>query len=229
MASLGYSWVRTATGFYLQAKPTAAPAQPLTVSADWSSAAYWLALAALGPTDLRLLGLPPLSAHPDRVLLELFQAAGLGVRWSADVLYLAHNGTSLYLPNDLDCSAFPDQAQTLAVYALAVGQEIRLRGLHTLRGKETDRLLALATEINRLAPNTAHADTLQASLFLRPAHFTPLQPVHTWNDHRMALAFSLLSRKKAGLHILAPEIVNKSYPAYWKHLRQLGFSLRFAV
>jgi 3-phosphoshikimate 1-carboxyvinyltransferase len=119
----------------------------------------------------------------------------------------------------------PDLAQTFAVLATAAQGPCRLRGLHTLRIKETDRISALVNELGSLGIVTQiDADTLTVV----PGNITPTRPIRTYHDHRMAMAFAMLASVcPAGIVLEDPGVVVKSYPDYWRHLEQVGFTTRF--
>ena len=122
----------------------------------------------------------------------------------------------------LDLAHAPDIAQTIAVSCAALGLACSLTGLHTLKIKETDRLVALQRELEKFG---AKVHITADSLHLQPpTTLTADVAVATYNDHRMALAFAPLALKTT-LQINDALVVNKSYPSYWEDLKKLGFSV----
>ena len=122
----------------------------------------------------------------------------------------------------MDLSDAPDIAQTIAVSCLGLQIPCDLTGLHTLKIKETDRLVALQNEIKKLGSTVEITDN---SLYLNPP--TALNSkvnIATYNDHRMAMAFAPLALK-TDLYIEDSEVVSKSYPDFWKNLEMLGIEI----
>jgi 3-phosphoshikimate 1-carboxyvinyltransferase len=118
---------------------------------------------------------------------------------------------------DVDASAMPDAAQTLAVVALFAKGPSRLTGLGTLRLKETDRIRATAQGIRRLG---AEAEEGADFLEIRPGTLRGAE-IETYGDHRMAMSFSLAGLRVPGIRILDPQCVAKSFPDFWDELGRL--------
>jgi 3-phosphoshikimate 1-carboxyvinyltransferase len=193
------------------------------VEADWSSASYWYAMAALAEeAELEILGLKHPSLQGDAVIAELFTFFGIkteyiegGVRLTKNKIREEHFG--------FDFSDCPDIAQTLAVVASAMNISALFNGLQTLRIKETDRIEALKTELKQLG---AEVEILSdSSIKITPSQelFHPAS-VSTYDDHRMALSFAALAIKTP-IVIEDPEVVKKSYPAFWNDMKAMGFSI----
>ncbi|MDM9632522.1 3-phosphoshikimate 1-carboxyvinyltransferase [Robiginitalea aurantiaca] len=198
------------------------PAKNCVVESDWSSASYYFSILALSVVGSRL-GLKAYredSLQGDRVLCELFRPLGVESKFEGDTLVLVKNA----LPNtdhlDLDLKEAPDLAQTLAVCCFGLGIGCDLKGLHTLKIKETDRLEALKAELTKLGARIRVTDR---SLHLEGnAEMKAGVSIETYNDHRMAMAFAPLALKK-DLYIEDSEVVSKSYPGFWEDLSKLGF------
>jgi 3-phosphoshikimate 1-carboxyvinyltransferase len=127
-------------------------------------------------------------------------------------------GTEALEGIDVDLLSMPDQAQTLAVVALFARGATTLRGLHTLRVKETDRLSALSSELQKFgAKVTIDGDAL---IIEPPAKLQPAT-VETFDDHRMAMSFAIAGTKIDGVTIKNPECVNKTYPHFFADLEKL--------
>jgi 3-phosphoshikimate 1-carboxyvinyltransferase len=119
---------------------------------------------------------------------------------------------------DVDLSTMPDTAQTLAVVALFANGRTTIRGLGTLRVKETDRLVALQSELTKLGATVVvegDALNIEAPLKLRPAE------IATYDDHRMAMSFALAATKSPRITIKDAQCVAKTYPEYFDDLQKL--------
>ncbi len=198
-------------------------AQRYKIESDWSGASYWYALAALSESsEIELIGLRHESKQGDRAIVEMMSAFGVETTFHPEGLTLRK--TDIALPESLhfDCLETPDLAQTLAVVAAALGVTLTLTGLHTLRVKETDRIAALETELGKFNVKV-HADNDQ--LTIEGGGFKPhRQEIHTYEDHRMAMAFAPLALKMPFLQLEDPEVVVKSYPEFWDHLASVGIA-----
>jgi 3-phosphoshikimate 1-carboxyvinyltransferase len=191
------------------------------IESDWSAASYWYSLAALSEgCDLLLKGLRPGSWQGDSILAQWMEPLGVITAFEAEGARLRKNGHPLPQRLDLDLRSQPDLAQTFAVLAPALGIDLRLTGLHTLRIKETDRLAALQAELGKLgAACETGEDFLETRGPLQPAGI-PL--IETYDDHRMAMAFAPLAFRLPELRIAQAEVVAKSYPQFWRHLAAAG-------
>jgi 3-phosphoshikimate 1-carboxyvinyltransferase len=138
---------------------------------------------------------------------------GAAVRVDADSMTVS--GTTALEGIDVDLSAMPDTAQTLAVIALFAQGPTIIRGLRTLRVKETDRLAALANELSRLG---AKAEIEQDMLRIEPPGRITPAAIETYDDHRMAMSFALAATKVAGIVIKDAQCVGKTYPGYFADL-----------
>ena len=128
------------------------------------------------------------------------------------------------LPNkvSIDLTKHPDIAQTIAVTCFGLGINCDLFGLHTLKIKETDRLLALQNELQKLG---AKVNITENSLHLSPSsEINGNVSIDTYNDHRMAMSFAPLSLINP-IIIRNPEVVSKSYSNFWKDLKSVGFNI----
>jgi 3-phosphoshikimate 1-carboxyvinyltransferase len=118
---------------------------------------------------------------------------------------------------DVDLADMPDTAQTLAVAALFAEGPTTIRGLHTLRVKETDRIAALANELTKLGADIVISND---DLTIQPPEDGKLKPaaIDTYDDHRMAMSFALAGTRIGGVTIKNAECVSKTYPRYFEDL-----------
>jgi 3-phosphoshikimate 1-carboxyvinyltransferase len=185
------------------------------VESDWSGASYWFSLLACADKgELFLEGLKENSLQGDAAIVGIMDNLGVKSEFMNGGIYLkkqAMKGLQTY-----DFTHCPDLAQTVAVTCAIKGQKSVFTGLESLRIKETDRVLALQQE---LAKFNAKLEETEPEIFtLIPSVVMPGEvKIHTYDDHRMAMAFMPLMTKT---HVIIeePEVVNKSYPSFWKHV-----------
>src|SRR5690606_37495701 len=188
------------------------PMQQLVVESDWSSASYYYSIVALCEvgTTITLSSYKQNSLQGDSVLQEIYKEFGVESSFKGhDLLLSKVKDVSKDTVINLDLSNAPDIAQTIAVscFGLSIGCE--LKGLHTLKIKETDRLEALKAELGKLGADISVTDktlSLKATSEIKPE-----VAIDTYDDHRMAMAFAPLALKVPIL-INDAEVVSKSYP-----------------
>lgn len=208
-------------------KPQVYKYAPYTVESDWSAASYWYSIFVLSDLqELRLAGLKQASFQGDNVVAKLMEY--FGVITSFDEKGAILNKIEPSLPDELDFVNYPDLAQTFAVLCTALGHNCMFHGLQTLKIKETDRVVALKTELNKLG-----ADLIEDgnSWRLKPIPRDKFQnhgkvTIDTYNDHRMAMAFAPLATRM-DVEIDSAEVINKSYPGFWQDMKTLGFEIRY--
>ena len=193
------------------------------VESDWSSASYFYSIVALSKdAEIKLSSYKSKSLQGDSILKTIYEKLGVKSIFKEDYLLLKKE--KINFPNfiDLNLSKAPDIAQTIAVTCYGLGIGCNLEGLHTLKIKETDRLVALERELKKLGANIKITEN---SLFISPGNnFSQNCLISTYNDHRMAMSFAPLSLKVA-LKIKDYEVVSKSYPDFWKDLVKLNFNI----
>lgn len=198
-----------------------------TVEADWSAASYWWAMQAIVPQSrISLKGLEPQSLQGDSRIAELMLQMGVTGNWCGRYLDLRSNGgVGCCCSTFADLSGTPDIAQTLVVMLCLMGRPFRITGLRTLRIKETDRLEALRTELRKLGyvVKVEGDDAISWHFETTAAEASP--HICTYHDHRMAMAFAPAAIRFPGLIIDDAQVVSKSYPLFWEHLRQAGFKI----
>jgi len=197
----------------------------ITVESDWSSASYFYSITALCEegTEISLSSFRKDSLQGDSVLKELYKDFGVKTIFKEDSISLVKTKTNQIADVEYDLANTPDLAQTLAVTCFGLGIGCHLTGLHTLKIKETDRLLALKNELSKLG---AKVSVTNKTLTLESSNKINSEvAIDTYNDHRMAMAFTPLALKTA-ITINDAEVVSKSYPDFWKDLEQLGFKIK---
>ena len=205
---------------------TEVKAQTVTVESDWSSASYFYSVIALSDigTEITIASYKEKSLQGDSILSDIYKKLGVYTTFEAEYMTLKKTANcDLNLSIDLDLKNAPDIAQTIAVTAFGLGLECHMIGLHTLKIKETDRLVALKTELENLGAEIAITDQ---SLHLKSsANINSDVKIATYNDHRMAMAFAPLGLKVPIL-IEDADVVSKSYPQFWEDFKAIGFNLK---
>lgn len=191
--------------------------KPMTyaVESDWSSASYYYSLVALSPlgTELYLQQYYSDSLQGDAVIAQWYRDFGVSTTIKDGVVHLKKSATHQIHHFEKNLKATPDIAQTIAVTCLGLGIGCQLSGLHTLKIKETDRLLALQKEMQKLG---AEVVVTEDTLTLQPliGGLKENVTIATYEDHRMAMAFAPLC-VKVPIAFENPWVVEKSYPDFW--------------
>jgi 3-phosphoshikimate 1-carboxyvinyltransferase len=205
-----------------------AAAGTLVVESDWSSASYFYSIVALAEpgTEIKLTSYRPDSLQGDSVLSTIYEDFGVETSFEGNAIALRKIQKEPKPLLSYDLSDAPDLAQTLAVTCFGMGIGCELTGLHTLKIKETDRLLALETELGKLGASLSVSDD-SLTLWTGGDKKNGVA-INTYNDHRMAMAFAPLALKTS-LTINDAGVVSKSYPDFWKDIKSLGFCLKESV
>ena len=189
------------------------PYQPTdyTVEPDASNASYFLAAAAVNEgSRITIRGLGKQSLQGDVGFAGLLRQMGAKVEMSPDSI--AVEGTGALEAINANLADMPDMAQTLAVVALFARGSTTLRGLHTLRVKETDRVAALARELRKLG---ARVKIVRDTMAIAPPKAPRGAAIDTYNDHRMAMSFAVAGTRVRGVTIRDAGCVAKTYPRFF--------------
>lgn len=196
------------------------------VESDWSGASYWYSIVALAEkAKIKLKGLKKDSLQGDSEVVNIMKQLGVNTSYEEDGIVLEKSNHKEKL--SLDFSTCPDLAQTIAVVCAAKGVPCKMIGLQTLRIKETDRIAALQNELAKIGAG------LEETIYDQEWHLTPSSDqtwktknvlFHTYEDHRMAMAFAPLATI-TNIQIEDPKVVEKSYPQYWKDLELAGIKI----
>ena len=194
------------------------------VESDASSASYFIALGAIatsaaGQNGIKILGVGLDSIQGDIRFVEAARAMGADITGGPNWLHIARGAWPLRAI-DLDCNHIPDAAMTLAVMALYANGTTTLRNIASWRVKETDRIAAMATELRKLGAGVEEgADFIRVTPPAQPTDWRAAS-IHTYDDHRVAMCFSLAAFNPAGLpvRIEDPQCVAKTFPDYFEAL-----------
>ncbi|MDB5132592.1 MAG: aroA [Mucilaginibacter sp.] len=194
----------------------------LHIEPDWSAASYWYAIAALADeAELFLPGLTQYSLQGDSVITEIMANFGITSQFKNGGVYLQKEVKPV-LRKIFDLKECPDLAQTIIVVCAALGHEATFTGLETLKIKETDRVKALQNELAKIGVKLIEKGQVYkldcSEKFIPERLF-----VNTYDDHRMAMAFAPLALVIKEVEIEDANVVEKSYPAFWKDLESVQF------
>lgn len=198
---------------------------PYRVESDWSGASYFFELLAIaGSGEIRLSGLHNDSMQGDAGQLILWQQLGVATRFEGETLRLTKQRTEI-ARLEYDFVEMPDLVQSFAVACCTTGIPFAFTGIETLRIKETDRIAALINELAKLGYRLEATgnDLLTWDGSRIPPSSTPIA---TYHDHRMAMAFAPAALKHGTMTIEDPDVVSKSFPAYWEQLEKLGMNIK---
>lgn len=197
----------------------------ISVEPDWSAASYWYAMVALCKegTELFLPGLNGYSLQGDSRITEIMANFGITSQFRDGGVHLKKEAKEV-VRRIFDFKDCPDLAQTVLVVCAALGHDATFTGLETLKIKETDRVRALQTELEKFGVKLIEKNLtykLDCSGRQIPSKLT----IKTYEDHRMAMAFAPLALVVDELEVEDPQVVEKSYPHFWKDLEKSGFTI----
>ena len=191
----------------------------LHVEGDASAASYFLAAGAIGGGPVRVEGVGSSSIQGDVRFADALQAMGARIEWGEQHIEASAPASGKLKAFDLDLNHIPDAAMTLAVAALFADGRCVLRNIASWRVKETDRIAAMATELRKLGAIVEEgADYIAVS---PPPTFKAGVAVDTYDDHRMAMCFSLAALGGVPVTINDPACVNKTFPDYFDALAEI--------
>ncbi|TXK77063.1 3-phosphoshikimate 1-carboxyvinyltransferase [Mesonia sp. K4-1] len=201
---------------YIQVQSSTIKAKNIAVESDWSSASYFYSLAALSTSaEIELSTYHKSSLQGDSLLVSIYKQLGVSTTFKENSILLSKEKITTLNELRLDLNSSPDLAQTIVVTCFGLGIACHITGLHTLKIKETDRLLALENELTKLG---ATISVTSDSLSLAPSSQIHKNiAIKTYEDHRMAMAFAPLALK-VPMVIENAEVVSKSFPDFWKNL-----------
>jgi 3-phosphoshikimate 1-carboxyvinyltransferase len=181
------------------------------VEGDISSASYFFAIAALTQSTITVRNVNPASRQADMKFLDILEHMGSIVTREKNSITVAGQGVRPMNVTMLDC---PDQAMTMAVLAAFADGTTVIRGVQSLRLKETERVVAVERELAKMGIIT---ESTHDTLTIRGGS-PHTAAIDTYGDHRMAMAFAVAGTKLSGVTIRNPEVVSKTFPEFWEVL-----------
>ncbi len=191
------------------------------VESDWSAASYWYeTLSIVGNGQIFLKGLYQNSSQGDSKIAELFGQLGVKTEYQADGVILTSTGN--YVSNfQYDLVNQPDMAQTFAVCCCMNNIPFHFKGVQSLKIKETDRIAALITELKKLGFVLLEPQESELAWEGKKCEPASAISIKTYEDHRMAMAFAPAALKTP-VTIEEPQVVSKSYPAFWSDFEKIA-------
>jgi len=186
------------------------------IEGDASSASYFLAAAAIKGGTVKVTGIGKESIQGDVAFADVLEKMGAKVVWGKDYISVAKGELRAI---DMDFNHIPDAAMTIATTALFAKGTTVLRNIHNWRVKETDRLFAMATELRKVG---AEVEEGEDYLKIVPPEKIRHATIDTYDDHRMAMCFSLLALDSASVTINDPECTAKTFPTYFEELNKIS-------
>lgn len=213
-------------GDNISIQPQSFVPKPQSVEPDWSAASYWYAFTALTPgAVIELKGLQKKSMQGDADLQRLFIDLGVTTDFTNGGACIQHTGkrTKKFFYNFVHQ---PDLAQTFVVTCCLLNVPFFFSGLQSLRIKETDRIEALKTELQKLGFVLTDSEPGMLEWIGERCLPENVPRIDTYVDHRMAMAFAAAAIPLKSITINDPEVVSKSYPQFWDDLSHVGFSIQ---
>jgi len=186
------------------------------VEGDASSASYFLAAAAIKGGTVKVTGIGKNSIQGDVVFADVLEKMGAKVEWGDDYVSVTKGELNAV---DMDFNHIPDAAMTIATTALFAKGTTTLRNIYNWRVKETDRLHAMATELRKVG---AEVEEGEDYLSIIPPKQIQHAAIDTYDDHRMAMCFSLLALDPVSVTINEPECTAKTFPTYFEVLESIS-------
>lgn len=194
----------------------------IEIEGDASGASYLWSLAALTGSTIRVTNIPSVSKQGDVDYPKLLKKMGCTIDQTGAGIAATAPKDGKLLGIKCEMESMPDTAQSLAVVASVAVGETTISGLSTLRAKETDRIQALQTELEKLGiQSSAQRDSISIRGGVPKG-----ARISTYDDHRMAMAFAVLGGRIPGIEIEDPMVVNKSFPEFWELLSSIGMVQR---
>ena len=197
----------------------------ISVESDWSSASYFYSIVAMAEIgySMTLSSFNESSLQGDSNIAEIYKVFGVKTLYTEKKIKLEKVKSNMD-KFSYNLTSNPDLAQTICITCLGLGYSCHLTGLHTLKIKETDRLIALKNELGKFGLTVAiNEDSISFG-----SHKDILKPnvmIETYDDHRMAMSFACLAMK-TNIIICNPSVVTKSYISFWLDLEKIGITLQ---
>ncbi len=187
------------------------------VEGDASSASYFLAAAAIGGGSIKVTGIGKKSVQGDIQFADALEAMGANIEWGDDYIKASKGELKAI---DMDMNHIPDAAMTIAVAALFAEGTTKITNVYNWRVKETDRLYAMATELRKVGAEVVEGhDFIEVTAPAKIKH----AEIDTYDDHRIAMCFSLVALSGTPVTINDPKCTSKTFPDYFEKLASVSF------
>jgi 3-phosphoshikimate 1-carboxyvinyltransferase len=189
------------------------------VEGDASSASYPLAAAAITGGKVKVVGVGKCSTQGDAQFAKVLESMGAKITWGDEFIECEGPKGKLRSLGEFNAVEIPDAAMTVAVLALFADAPMTITGIASWRVKETDRIAAMAAELRKVGATVRES---MDSITVTPPEVLQPATIETYNDHRMAMCFSLVSLGGVPIKILDPACVNKTYPNFFEDFSKLA-------
>jgi 3-phosphoshikimate 1-carboxyvinyltransferase len=186
------------------------------VEGDASSASYFLAAGAIKGGEVTVHGVGKLSVQGDKHFADVLEKMGAEVTWGDESITVAGKALTAV---DMDMNHIPDAAMTIATTALFAKGTTTIRNIYNWRVKETDRLTAMATELRKVGAEVVEGEDY---ISVTPPKSLKHAEIDTYNDHRVAMCFSLVALSDTPVTINDPKCTAKTFPDYFDKLAQVS-------
>ena len=202
--------------FYVKCNQSYISPGKYLVEGDASSASYFLAAGAI-KGKVKVTGIGKNSIQGDRLFADVLEKMGAKITWGEDFIQAEHDELHGI---DMDMNHIPDAAMTIATTALFANSETVIRNIYNWRVKETDRLTAMATELRKIGAEVEEGEDF---IRIQPLAFNQFKhaDIETYNDHRMAMCFSLIALSNTSVSILDPKCTNKTFPKFFYEFEKI--------
>ena len=187
------------------------------VEGDASSASYFLAAGAIKGGKVKVTGIGKKSIQGDIRFADILERMGASIEWGDDYIACSSNGTLKAV--NMDMNHIPDAAMTIATTALFAEGDTCMTNIYNWRVKETDRLSAMATELRKVGAVVEEGEDF---IRISPPEKLNHAAIDTYDDHRMAMCFSLVSLSDTPVTINDPKCTSKTFPDYFEQFKQIG-------
>lgn len=189
------------------------------VEGDASSASYPLAAAAIAGGKVKVVGVGKCSTQGDAQFAKVLERMGAKITWGDEFIECEGPKGKLKSLGEFNAIEIPDAAMTVAVLALFADAPMTITGIASWRVKETDRIAAMAAELRKVGATVRES---MDSITVTPPEVLQPATIETYNDHRMAMCFSLVALGGVPIKILDPACVNKTYPNFFEDFHKLA-------
>ncbi|MBE9610286.1 3-phosphoshikimate 1-carboxyvinyltransferase [Chitinilyticum piscinae] len=206
--------------FFIKGGQTYRSPGQIFVEGDASSASYFLAAGAIGGGTVRVEGVGRDAIQGDKRFADTLAQMGAQITWGDNFIEAAPPADGQLKAIDVDLNHIPDAAMTIAVAALFARGTTTIRNIESWRVKETDRLSAMATELRKVGATVEEGQDY--IVVTPPAQLIANAAIETYDDHRMAMCFSLVALGGVTVRILDPKCTAKTFPTYFEELARIS-------
>ena len=224
MKEFGASVIWQDNKIYVRPVPYTYTKKDFLVESDWSAASYYYSIVALSEvnTTLQIIGLFQKSLQADSVCANIYENFGVTTSYTENQITITKSNATINSTLEYNFIECPDIAQTLVCTSAGLNTPFLFKGLQTLKVKETDRIVALKNEFLKLGIELNVTDNSIQWLGENGINKSVVATIATYNDHRMAMSFATISLLLDEIIIEDANVVSKSYPLFWEHLKQIG-------